>query len=66
MLFLTIVKNGKFGKAKEYLKKNQKYEIKISFKLIENETKKLKKELKTSSFLLQDSIIYLNNENIIM
>ena len=61
-----IVKNGKFGKSKEYLKKNKKCEIKLSFKVMENKTKKIKQEFKTSSFLLQDTIIFLNNETITM
>lgn len=64
--FLNIVKNGKFGKAKDYLKKNLKSHIKLSFKLIEKGTKKVKKEVKTSPFLLQDTIIFLNNEIIEM
>ena len=63
---LIIVKNGKFGKAKEYLKRNPKCEIKISFKVMENGTKQIKQEIKTSSFLLQDNIIFLNNEDITM
>ena len=61
-----IVKNGKFGKAKEYLKKNPKCKAKLSFKIIENETKIVKKEVKTSSFLLQEKIIFLNDDNLIM
>jgi hypothetical protein len=60
------VKNGKFGRAKEYLKKNSKSEIRISFKLIENKTKLVKKEVKSSPFALQDNIIYLNDEYIMM
>ena len=66
MNFFKIVKNGKFGKAKEYLKKNSKSQIKISFKLIENRTKILKKEVRSTPIILKDTIIYLNNENIIM
>ncbi len=60
------MKNGKFGKAKEYLKKNCKSEIRISFKLIENKTKLEKKEVQSSPFTLKDSIIYLNDEIIMM
>jgi len=66
MNFFKIVKNGKFGKAKEYLKKNSKSQIRISFKLIENRTKILKKEVRSTPIILKDTIIYLNNENIIM
>lgn len=59
------MQNGKFGKAKEFLKKNRK-EIKLSFKLVESGTKRVKKEVKTSSFLLHDAIIFMNNEKIQM
>ena len=65
-ILLNLVKNGKFGKAKEYLKKNTKREIKLSFKLIEKGTKKVKTEVKTSSFLLKDAIIFMNNANVEM
>ena len=61
-ILLNLVKNGKFGKAKEYLKKNIYREIQLSFKLIERGTKLVKNEIKTSSFLLKDTIIYLNDE----
>ena len=61
-LYFCLVKNGKFGKAKEYLKKNIYREIQLSFKLIERGTKLVKNEIKTSSFLLKDTIIYLNDE----
>lgn len=60
------MKNGKFGKAKEYLKKNNNCKIQLSFKLIENGTKLVKKEVRTTSFVLKDTIIYLNNESILM
>ena len=53
-------------KEKEYLKRNPKCEIKLYFQLIENGTKKVKKEVTTTSYFLQDAIIYLNNEIIIM
>ena len=65
-ILLNLVKNGKFGKAKEYLKKNTKREIKLSFKLIEKGTKEVKNEVKTSSFLLKDAIIFMNNANVEM
>ena len=43
IIIYNIVKNGKFGRAKEYLKKNNNCQIQLSFKLIENETKLEKK-----------------------
>ena len=58
------MKNGKFGRAKEYLKKNNNCQIQLSFKLIENGTKLVKKEVNTSTYNLIDTIIFLNNENI--
>ena len=57
-----MLKNGKFVKAKEYLKKNVNREIQLSFKLIERGTKLIKNEIKTSTFLLKDTIIYLNDK----
>ena len=65
-MLIILLKNVKFGKEKEYLKKNSKNEIKLSFKLIEKGAKKEKKEIKTSSFVLQDNIIFMNNEIIEM
>jgi hypothetical protein len=62
IIIYNIVKNGKFGRAKEYLKKNNNCQIQLSFKLIENETKLEKKEVKTSPYNLKDTIIFLNNE----
>lgn len=66
IIIFNIVKNGKFGRAKEYLKKNNNCQIQLSFKLIENGTKLVKKEVKTSPYSLKDTIIFLNNEIIIM
>ena len=62
IIIYNIVKNGKFGRAKEYLKNNNNYQIQLSFKLIENGTKLVKKEVKTSPYNLKDTIIFLNNE----
>ncbi len=66
IIIYNIVKNGKFGRAKEYLKKNNNCKIQLSFKLIENGTKLVKKEVKTSPYNLKDTIIFLNNEIIVM
>ena len=38
----------------------------ISFRLIENKTKKVKAEAYSSQFLLREKLILLNEENIIM
>ena len=61
-----VVKNVKFGKAKEYLQNKKECEIKLSFKHIENKTKLVKKEIRTASFRLQDNIIIFNNEMVKM
>jgi hypothetical protein len=60
------VKNGKFGKSKAYLSKNPNQRAMISFRLIENKTKKIKAEAFSSHFLLKEKLMLLNDENITM
>ncbi len=38
----------------------------LSFKLLESKTKKIKSEIYSSSFLIKDKIIFLNNEKVTM
>ena len=60
------MKNGKFGNSQAFIKKNPNQEAVISFKLVENKTKKIKVESRSSPFLLKEKIILLNDENITM
>jgi len=60
------VKNGKFGNSKAFLNKNLNQRAMISFRLIENKTKKVKAEAYSSHFLIKEKLILLNDENIIM
>jgi hypothetical protein len=65
-MILFLVKNGKFGNSQAYLKKNPYQRAKISFRLLENKTKKVKAETSSSNFLLKEKLILLNDEIIIM
>lgn len=65
-LFINIVKSGKFGNSQLYLKQNPNQEAVLSFKLIENKTKKIKEEKISSPFSLKEKIILLKDEKIVM
>ena len=60
------MKNGKFGNSQAFIKKNPNQEAVISFKLVENKTKKIKVEIRSSPFIIKEKIILLNDENITM
>ena len=60
------MKSGKFGKSEAYLKINPNQEAVLSFKLLEGKTKAVKKEIRSSPFLLKEKIFLLKDENIIM
>ena len=60
------MKSGKFGKSETYLKTNPNQEAVISFQLVESKTKTVKKEARSSPFLLKEKIFLLKDENIIM
>ena len=60
------MKSGKFGKSEAYLKINPNQEAVISFKLVESKTKTVKKEARSSRFLLKEKIFLLKDEDIIM
>ena len=61
----NIVKNAKFGKAKNYLKVNPYAKLSIFFQLL-NDSKSIKQVVNTNPYNIQEALFSLNNTQILM
>ena len=65
-LISYVVKSGKFGNSQAYLKSNPNLKAVLSFKIVENKTKKIKQEIHSMPFPLKEKIFLLKDEKLVM
>ena len=64
--FINIVKNGRFGNAKEILSKNRTAKLIIKFEILQSGTNSIKKQAYSNYLDLTDSLIIFKDDQILI